>query len=201
MQWFDPRRLRHRRSCRRVWKRLSHNRIQIRCAWQHGVYWNRSPQHSHIFTLVDHRKINLWFDLFRSWWRSTIYDDSISNLTGQFCFRWLCVAGVFLMKKINLIGHKFGKLSVIDQRGKLNGKERLWVCQCSCGNLINALSYNLKSGSSRSCGCIRHESKNYHGMIGSKIYSAWKDMKRRCLNSKAVEFKNYGGRGIKLCSR
>lgn len=38
---------------------------------------------------------------------------------------------------------------------------------------------------------------NYkHGMGGTKIYSSWADMKKRCDNPNSVAYENYGGRGI-----
>jgi pentatricopeptide repeat protein len=35
----------------------------------------------------------------------------------------------------------------------------------------------------------------------SKVYQAWHDMKRRCLNPNAPDYQNYGGRGITVCER
>jgi len=42
-----------------------------------------------------------------------------------------------------------------------------------------------------------------HGMAKRRnehpIYIAWSSMKKRCLNTKSISYKNYGGRGIKIC--
>lgn len=40
-----------------------------------------------------------------------------------------------------------------------------------------------------------------HLMTKTKIYSTWRDMKRRCLNPNIRSFKNYGGRGIQVCEK
>jgi hypothetical protein len=40
-----------------------------------------------------------------------------------------------------------------------------------------------------------------HGMSGTATYNAWTSMVRRCENPKAEKFKQYGGRGIKVCQR
>ena len=38
-----------------------------------------------------------------------------------------------------------------------------------------------------------------HGKTGTRLYRIWLNMKTRCNNPKTIEFKNYGGRGIKVC--
>ena len=43
--------------------------------------------------------------------------------------------------------------------------------------------------------------RNYkHGFYGTKLYRAWDAMKQRCLNVKHKFYKDYGGRGIKVCT-
>lgn len=40
-----------------------------------------------------------------------------------------------------------------------------------------------------------------HGMSKSKIYTTWKNMLRRCSDSRDKRFIDYGGKGIKVCRR
>jgi hypothetical protein len=40
-----------------------------------------------------------------------------------------------------------------------------------------------------------------HGKSRSKIYWRWENMIKRCNNSESTHYKNYGGRGIKVCKR
>jgi len=40
-----------------------------------------------------------------------------------------------------------------------------------------------------------------HGLTGTRIYAVWQAMLNRCRNPNVVEYKNYGGRGIKVCER
>ena len=41
---------------------------------------------------------------------------------------------------------------------------------------------------------------NYkHGGKGTRLYRIWKEMKTRCYNKKRAGYKNYGGRGIRVC--
>jgi hypothetical protein len=55
------------------------------------------------------------------------------------------------MEKINLIGQKFGMLTV--KKYCPNKKHTVWQCRCDCGKMRKVISYNLRSGNSRSCGC------------------------------------------------
>lgn len=43
---------------------------------------------------------------------------------------------------------------------------------------------------------------NYkHGMIFTRMYKIWANMKGRCFRKNNINYKNYGGRGIKICKR
>ena len=98
-----------------------------------------------------------------------------------------------MSKFIDLTGKRFGRLIA---REKINNK---WSCKCDCGNITEVLRPNLKSGNTKSCGCISKEfPHNYkHGMRHTQIYRSWLHMKERCTNKRCKDFKNWGGRGIK----
>lgn len=104
----------------------------------------------------------------------------------------------------NLIGMKFGRLTVIDREPPKGKKDRgLWVCKCSCGNITRVTTHVLKSGNTTSCGCMRKEKTKQvmtkHGERNTRLYGVWLDMKQRCYNNKNTDYKNYGGRGITVC--
>lgn len=40
-----------------------------------------------------------------------------------------------------------------------------------------------------------------HGMTGTRIYKIWSGMHSRCKTTSATGYKNYGGKGIKVCQR
>ena len=40
-----------------------------------------------------------------------------------------------------------------------------------------------------------------HGMEGTSIYNIWRNMLARCENPNCLRYKDYGGRGIKICDR
>lgn len=69
----------------------------------------------------------------------------------------------------DLTGQRFGKLTVLHRAEDFitkQGKHRTaWVCQCDCGNQITVLDYNLKSGSTKSCGCLRKNAIRTHREI------------------------------------
>jgi len=58
-------------------------------------------------------------------------------------------------EKHNLIGKRFGRLTVIDL-SHINGA-RYWTCKCDCGMEKVARSDALKEGRTKSCGCIQKE--------------------------------------------
>lgn len=109
----------------------------------------------------------------------------------------------------DLKGQKFGKLLVLE-RAESNiepsGRKRtMWKCLCDCGQVTIVQACSLKSQSVRSCGCAKSErNKKYfttHGCSKEKLYRLWKDIKKRCYNNNFKQFKDYGGRGIKVCDK
>jgi hypothetical protein len=63
--------------------------------------------------------------------------------------------------KNDLIGCKFGKLTVIKDTGKKNKKGSvIWLCKCECGNETESISYRLKSGNTKTCGHCRSNRYN-----------------------------------------
>lgn len=100
-------------------------------------------------------------------------------------------------KRINLVGKKFGKLKVIS-RDKNSTK---WICKCECGKSSIVTTSNLTTGNSTSCGCHVGLNLKIHGQYKHPSYVHWRTMKQRCNNPNSSDYKNYGGRGIKICNR
>ena len=59
----------------------------------------------------------------------------------------------------NLIGKKFGKLTVIEEVTSNIKYRRAWRCKCECGNTKDIIvsTGGLKSGHTQSCGCLQRE--------------------------------------------
>lgn len=54
----------------------------------------------------------------------------------------------------DLTGKRFGKLTVMERDGINKHRQALWKCACSCGNEITVSTSSLKSGNTKSCGCL-----------------------------------------------
>lgn len=107
----------------------------------------------------------------------------------------------------DLTGKRFERLVVLKQANdyiKPNGRhESNWLCQCDCGNIVEVLGYSLKSGHTKSCGCLHEETLKTiaitHGDSYSKLYGVYISIIDRCYNPNNKRFKDYGGRGIIVC--
>lgn len=94
----------------------------------------------------------------------------------------------------DLSGKRFGKLVATKPCGKKNNKT-VWLCICDCGNEVEVVGTALSIGNTNSCGCT----KTKHRMFGTRLYNVWHTMKERCYVESQTSYKNYGGRGIKVC--
>jgi len=113
-------------------------------------------------------------------------------------------------KIIDLKGETFSRLFVVRQAGtNPKSKEKLWRCQCSCGKFITATSRNLRTGITRSCGCLQRElaaqRRLRHGQCRrnkrTAEYGIWRALNDRCYNSKHISYKYYGALGVTVCKR
>jgi len=59
-----------------------------------------------------------------------------------------------LSRVIDETGNRYGKLTVIS-RGKNSGKQTKWVCRCDCGSDVSVYGTSLRSGHTKSCGCLK----------------------------------------------
>lgn len=110
-------------------------------------------------------------------------------------------------KKLNIIGEKYSRLTVLrkgtDYVSPNGRKETKYVCQCECGTVKEIRTSALRSGYTKSCGCLNKElsRKQFttHGKTDSKEYKTWCGIKQRCFNPNSDYYSIYGGRGITMC--
>lgn len=110
---------------------------------------------------------------------------------------------------IDLSNRRYGKLKVIGLNGKKITKGGYsyyaWDCICDCGKRCVVNGASLKSGDTRSCGCLVKETRvigdlrRKHGLSHTRLYCIWQNMKKRCDYSNAKGYQYYGGRGISYC--
>lgn len=109
----------------------------------------------------------------------------------------------------NLIGQKFGRLTVLGLSEKKSGRKSYWVCECECGNKKLVRSDCLKRGQVQSCGCMKEEQdkvnlgRTIHGDTPKgkqkRLWQTWQGMKQRTSNPNNKAYARYGGRGITVC--
>ena len=113
-------------------------------------------------------------------------------------------------RREDLAGIRFGRWLVLSKAKPMistSGRYMMsyWLCRCDCGaeKLVGAPL--LRSGASESCGCLRDDmarkANTTHGKTRTPEYSSWRNMHNRCRNPSGPGYKNYGGRGIRVCDR
>lgn len=112
-------------------------------------------------------------------------------------------------KRNDLIGQKFERLTVISYSSSDKNGEKKWLCKCDCGKEKIVYGCNLIYNKTKSCGCIHKENTiracttHGHSSKGNKTheYLAWRSIKDRCYNVNNPQYKDWGGRGIRVCDR
>jgi len=98
---------------------------------------------------------------------------------------------------IDLTGHVYGRLTVLELDRNNSGAYRKWICICVCGNTVSVSGNSMRRGLTTSCGCFRIEqSTDYatkHGRYYTDEYKIWIGIKRRC-----KFHPRYAGKGITI---
>lgn len=100
----------------------------------------------------------------------------------------------------SLTGRRFGRLLAgqrTNQPGCVN-----YHCMCDCGADVVVSADRLRSGKTRSCGCLRKEvaakRATKHGGANDPLYRVLSAMHQRCENPHNHDYKWYGARGIRV---
>ena len=119
----------------------------------------------------------------------------------------------------DLVGQRFGKLFVVGRTKNALGRTA-WVTRCDCGNEKVVNTGVLNNASTQSCRCFQKEVASKicaalgHSQLGKATkhghfinkhrtpeYQSWSGMRDRCERPGHTAYKDYGGRGIKICKR
>lgn len=109
---------------------------------------------------------------------------------------------------IDMTGNRYGRLVVLGQDGHTNTGQAKWLCQCDCGKQTTVRGQQLRNGGTQSCGCLASEKKaeriaqrnRTHGGTYTRLYAVWHSMNQRCFEQTHKFYKDYGGRGITVCT-
>jgi hypothetical protein len=111
------------------------------------------------------------------------------------------------MKPLNLEGKRFGRLVVQTRAESKNGKTA-WRCLCDCGQTKVITGSQLRTGRTRSCGCLalevlkrpRKHGQSHRGRH-TRAYRIWRSLFKRCYSPGFRYYYRYGGRGIEVDPR
>ena len=95
-----------------------------------------------------------------------IRKDSIKSGKQKSCG---CLARGTNFKKINLVGKKFNRLTILKESGK-KGSNYTWLCKCDCGNEVVIPGNLLTTGRTKSCGCLAKETASKQSYKAMKVH-------------------------------
>jgi hypothetical protein len=93
---------------------------------------------------------------------------------------------------------------VVKEVAAYRGSRRV-LCVCDCGEEVVVIYKSVRTGNTKSCGCLRREivsAKNFkHGMKHLPEYTHWRAMRQRCNDPNCEKYAAYGAVGVTVCSR
>ena len=111
-------------------------------------------------------------------------------------------------KKIDLTGQTINRLVVIREYGRTKSGKVMWLCRClgkngdDCGKEVIVSTNDLRSGHTKSCGCLRLERITTHDCTHEPWYPTYKNMMQRCGHWEGAtecDLCLYRDRGITVC--
>ena len=107
-----------------------------------------------------------------------------------------------------IVGERYGRLITTERTSRYGAKAK-WKCLCTCGTVLVVAGSNLRSGHTKSCGCLRREigttKRLTHGDTRNgqrtREYRCWRSLFDRCDRPSSQSYVRYGLRGIGICDR
>lgn len=103
---------------------------------------------------------------------------------------------------IDITNQKFNRLTAIRFSHKQEPRYHYWLFKCDCGNEKTIRKSHVLSNKTLSCGCYSQDRKNrmkIGAITRDPIHHTWEGIKSRCGNINNPAYKDYGGRGIRIC--
>jgi hypothetical protein len=108
-----------------------------------------------------------------------------------------------------MIGRVFGRYTVLAGAENAPCGHKRYLCLCTCGDRRIVWGIGLRSGRSRSCGCLsrelsrERETKHGHARRGrtTDTFRIWCGILDRCERAANRDYADYSGRGITICER
>lgn len=105
---------------------------------------------------------------------------------------------------IQLEGERFTRLLVLRPASPEDRRQpgRHWECLCDCGKITVVTTGKLRSGHTKSCGCLQRDKvrtrNTTHGNSRHYLYRTWMNMVKRCTDPNDPSWPSYGGRGVTI---
>lgn len=92
------------------------------------------------------------------------------------------------MQRLDLSGQRFGKLVAKRYVKAIDGGS-CWECLCDCGNIVDVSTTHLRSGHTKSCGCLTREKiPNEYDLSGRYAKMILEDGTETIFNKKYYNF-------------
>lgn len=99
----------------------------------------------------------------------------------------------------NIVGRRFGMLTVCARVFETPSDGPKWSCRCDCGK-VKVIRGNALRRGQHSCGCVSL-GKRTHNMSQTRAHRIWCAMRLRCNDPSNSNYPRWGGRGISVCER
>src|SRR5574339_410645 len=78
-----------------------------------------------------------------------------------------------------LIGKKYNRLKAVRYAGKNARLDAYWEFECDCGASVVVCGKNVRSGSTKSCGCLNREMAKETIPLESRKRTCWSKVRKR----------------------
>lgn len=97
-----------------------------------------------------------------------------------------------------MAGERHGMLEFVEFV-ETRGATAYWLAKCDCGGTTVACATSMRSGGTKSCGCLKQTHGHTMGANPTTEYRTWRAVMERCLNAQGKDYQRYGAKGITVC--